>query len=164
MIDMELKRKHGIRNWKRESDINKHFHVSVVRDRISEPWIGTLGSLESITEELMHWSGDEYLHGWFIKNMDYRFEPGIEYPIFYPTLLRLRNHCYQCVFKDTSLVNEYFPDKWSKNRFGSGDEKYDKLVLDVLKETMQALDSILEEHRYIEKHGRLLTYVYSYSF
>lgn len=161
---MELKRKHGIRNWKRESSTNKHFHVSVVRDRISEPWIGTLGSLESITEELVHWSGAEFLHGWFIKNMDYGFEPGVEYPIFYPMLLRLRNHCYQCVVKDTRLVNEYFPDKWSRHRFGGGDEKYDSFVLDTLKETKEALDSILEEHRFIEKHGRLVSYSYSYSF
>jgi hypothetical protein len=164
MIDMELKRKHGIRNWKRESDINNHFHVSVVRDRISEPWIGTLGSLESITEELMHWSGADYLHSWFLNNVDHAFEPGVEYPINYRTLLLLRSHCELCVVKDTKLVNKYFPDSWCKTCFGDGDKKYDALVLDCLKETMQVLDSILEEHRYIEKHGRLLTYVYIYSF
>jgi hypothetical protein len=135
-LDMYLSKKTYVKYW--ESNGDNNYEVKVTR--AGQPININPKKVSYIVEEVGYWRKANQIHDWFVRNVQDGRDNCSQYYVTKENLTELLDLCYQV--KEEPIDAPCFLPVSSGCFFGS--EEYDEYYFRQIDNTIQALESILE--------------------
>lgn len=155
---MYLTRKHNVRNWSHRED--KQYTVTAKCNNKAIPFLGSIGTLTSINEEVMYWRKANAIHGWFVNNVQDGNDDCGRYEVTMGQLLELRELCIQ-VLHDRTKAEELLP--CVQGCFFGG-TSYDEYYFEDLENTAKVINKLVLESIKAKEQKHSMWYEYSSSW
>ena len=155
---MYLTRKHNVRNWSHRED--KQYTVTAERNNKAIPFLGSIGTVTSINEEVMYWRKANAIHKWFVDNVqDGNDDCGV-YEVTLDQLQELRHLCIE-VLHDRTKADELLP---CIEGFFYGGTEYDEYYFEDLENTAKVINKLVLEAIRAKEQKHSMWYEYSSSW
>lgn len=155
---MYLTRKHNVRNWSHRKD--KQYSVAAECNYKPVPFIGSIGKLTSISEEVIYWRKANAIHRWFVDNVQDGDDDCGVYEVSLDKLQELRHLCIE-VLHDRTKASELLP---CIEGFFYGGTEYDKYYFEDLESTAKVINKIVLEAISAKAIKHAMWYEYSSSW
>ena len=137
-LDMHLHRKTYVKNWNHMRYEEKH-QVTVKLNKKKHPYIKK-ELICNVDEEIGYWRKANFIHRWFVDNVQNGVDDCKEYYVDIEQLQELYDLCVQ-VKKSPEMAAETLP---TQSGFFFGDTAYDEYYLEDLEKTIKILKPILK--------------------
>lgn len=155
---MYLTRKHNVRNWSHRED--KQYTVTAERNNKAIPFLGSIGTVTSINEEVMYWRKANAIHKWFVDNVqDGNDDCGV-YEVELSQLQELRHLCIE-VLHERTKADELLP---CIGGFFYGGTEYDEYYFEDLENTAKVINKLVLEAIRAKEQKHSMWYEYSSSW
>lgn len=153
-LDMYLTRKHNVRNWSHKED--KQYAVGVEMNYKPVPFVGSIGKLTSISEEVMYWRKANAIHKWFVDNVQDGDDDCGVYEVSLDQIQELRYLCIE-VLQDRTKAGKLLP---CIEGFFYGGTEYDEYYFEDLENTAKVIEKIVNDaiKAKQQKHSMYLEY------
>tara|TARA_R100001510_G_scaffold33304_1_gene29815 strand:- start:7156 stop:7635 length:480 start_codon:yes stop_codon:yes gene_type:complete len=138
-LDMYLTRKHNVRNWSHRED--KQYTVTAERNGNAVPFLGSIGTVTSINEEVMYWRKANAIHNWFVDNVQEGNDDCGVYEVELDQLQELRHLCIE-VLHDRTKAGKLLP---CIEGFFYGGTEYDEYYFEDLENTAKVINKLVLE-------------------
>jgi len=158
-LDMFLYRVHNVRNWSganENSPNKKQYAVGVELNYKPVPFIGSIGEIHTITEEVMCWRKANAIHKWFVDNVQDGEDDCRSAYVSLDKIQELRTLCLS-VLLDRERAPELLP---CVQGFFFGGTEYDEYYFEDLENTAKVIEKIVNDaiKAKQQKHSMYLEY------
>jgi hypothetical protein len=148
-LDMYLYRNTYVKNWKHNKT---NFEVLVKKDGV----VIDVGNVSYVKTEIMYWRKANAIHDWFVENCQKGVDDCREAYVTTEQLQELLT-IINNVLVDPTKANELLP---TRQGFFFGGTEYSEYYFDVLRQTKEELELILQQN----KQGLENNIFYEYSY
>ena len=155
---MSLNRVHYVRNWSHNED--KQYAVTAKLNNKSIPFLGNIGNVTSVVEEVMYWRKVNAIHKWFVDNVQNGVDDCRNYYVSIDQLQELRSLCLAVLFK-RERADELLP---CQSGCFFGDTEYDDYYFEQLEATAKVIEQLINDQAKAKKLGHSMSFEYQSSW
>ena len=138
-LDMHLTRNHNVRNWSHRPD--RDYKVSAKMNNKRVPFLGSVGEVTSIREEVLYWRKANAIHKWFVDNVQGGNDDCGTYYVSTEHLQELRHVCL-AVISSPERAEELLP---TQSGFFYGSTEFDEYYLEDLRMTAKVIEKLVQQ-------------------
>ena len=155
---MYLTRNHHVRNWRHRPD--RDYKVSAKMNNKRVPFLGSVGDVTTIREEVLYWRKANAIHQWFVYNVQDGEDNCGTYHVSMEQLQELRHACL-AVIASPERAEELLP---TKHGFLFGAAEYDKYYFEDLRMTAKTIEKLVQQQIQAKDMKHSMDFEYSSSW
>lgn len=157
-LDMYLTRKHNVRNWSHKE--NKQYKVTAELNDNTIPFVGSIGQITAVSEEVLCWRKANAIHKWFVENVQEGNDDCGIYEVTMSQIQELRQLCLEVIVEPTK-ANELLP--CTQGCF-FGSQEYDEYYFEDLLKTVKVFGQLQADAIKAKEQGHSMWLEYSSSW
>ena len=157
-LDMYLTRNHHVRNWSHRPD--RDYKVSAKMNNKRVPFLGSVGEVTTIREEVLYWRKANAIHQWFVDNVQDGEDNCGTYYVSMEQLQELRHTCFE-VITNPERAKELLP---TQSGFFYGTTEYDEYYFEDLRMTVRVIEKLIEQQIKAKDMKHSMDFEYSSSW